>query len=53
MILTTETKYKIDITSNFKKQYKKILKQRKDISKFVKVLEMLANGENLNKKYKF
>ncbi len=52
MNLDTATKYSIDITSNFKKQYKKILKQGKDISKFVKVLEKLANGEKLEEKYK-
>lgn len=52
MKLDTATKYNIDITSNFKKQYKKILKQNKDINKFVKVLEKLANGEKLEAKYK-
>ena len=52
MILNTETKYEIEITSNFKKQYKKILKQGKDISKFVKVIKMLTDGDKLKPRYK-
>ena len=45
-------KYKVDYTSNFKKQYKKVKKQGKDLSKLVKVIEKLANGEELEVKYK-
>ena len=52
MNLNLKTKYAIDITTNFKKQYKKALKQWKDINKFIQVLEKLANGEELEEKYK-
>ena len=45
-------KYNIKRSNNFKKQYKKILKQGKDISKMEKVIEILASGEQLDKKYK-
>ena len=45
-------KYKVDYTSNFKKQYKKVKKQGKDLSKLVEVIEKLANGEELDSKYK-
>ena len=46
------TKYKIDFTSNFKKQYKKIVKQGKDITKFKIILDKLANNEQLDEKYR-
>lgn len=45
-------KYSIKRSNHFKKQYKKILKQGKDISKMETVIEMLASGESLDKKYK-
>ena len=45
-------KYFIDCTSNFKKQYKKVLKQGKDINVFLTVLEKLANKKTLDLKYK-
>jgi len=45
-------KYSIKRSNNFKKQYKKILKQGKNISKMKHIIEMLANGEPLDKKYK-
>lgn len=45
-------KYNIKRSNNFKKQYKKVLKQGKNISKMEKVIEMLASGEQLDKKYK-
>lgn len=45
-------KYGIKISNTFKKQYKKILKQGKDISKMKDVIKLLANGETLEKKYK-
>lgn len=45
-------KYSIKRSNNFKKQYKKILKQGKDISKMEYVIGVLANGEILDKKYK-
>lgn len=45
-------KYNIKRSNNFKKQYKKVLKQGKDISKMEEVIEILASGEQLDKKYK-
>lgn len=45
-------KYKVDYTSNFKKQYKKVKKQGKDLSMLVEVIEKLVNGEELDSKYK-
>lgn len=45
-------KYKIDYTSNFKKQYKKIKKQGKDLNKLHEFIEKLANGDELEAKYK-
>lgn len=46
------TKYDIEITSRFKSDYKKIRKQNKDINKLIEVLEVLANGEELDEKYR-
>lgn len=46
------TKYEVHYTNLFKKQYKKILKQGKDKNKFLKVLGTLANGLQLEEKYK-
>lgn len=48
----TKTKYKINITSKFKKDYRKISKQGKDINKLITVLEKLANGKKLDQVYK-
>lgn len=45
-------KYTVDFTNNFKKQYKKIKKQGKDLNKFYNIIERLANGEELEPKYK-
>lgn len=47
-----DTKYKIDFTSNFKKQLKKIIKQNKDINELLEVITKLANLENLDSKYR-
>ncbi len=47
-----KSKYNIVITSRFKKDYKKIIKQNKDKDKIIYVLEKLANGELLDAKYK-
>lgn len=44
-------KYTIKRSNIFKKQYKKILKQGKNISKMEKVIEILASGEQLEEKY--
>lgn len=46
------TKYKIDFTSNFKKQLKKIIKQNKDINELLEVITKLANLETLDSKYR-
>lgn len=45
-------KYKVDFSSIFKSEYKKIKKQGKNIDKLFNVIEILANGEKLDKKYK-
>ena len=47
-----ETKYKIDFSSKFKKQLRKMIKQDKDINKLLIVITMLANKETLDIKYK-
>ncbi len=47
-----DTKCKIDYTTNFKKQLKKIIKQGKDISLLLDVINKLANCEELEVKYK-
>ncbi len=45
------TKCKIDYTSDFKKQLKKVLKQGKDISILLEIVTRLANLEELEPKY--
>jgi addiction module RelE/StbE family toxin len=46
------SKYKIEITNRFKKDYKKI-RNRNNFNEddFKKIINMLANGENLPEKY--
>lgn len=44
------TKYSVDVTSNFKSNYKKICKQNKD--KLKEVVKKLANKEPLEPKYR-
>lgn len=44
--------YTIDYSSNFKKQYKKIIKQGKNINELFAVIEVLSHGRKLEKKYK-
>ena len=44
--------YKVVLSSNFKKQYKKIGKQGKDLSKLKIVIDKLTNKEVLDPKYK-
>ena len=46
------TKYKVKYTSRFKKEFKKMLKQGKDENKILEVLNNLANGIELDAKYK-
>lgn len=45
-------KYTVDYTSSFKKQYKKAKKQGKDLRKLYEVIEKLANGKELELKYR-
>ena len=45
-------KYTLDYTSSFKKQYKKAKKQGKDLRKLYEVIEKLANGKELELKYR-
>ena len=46
------SKYKVDSTNNFNRQYKAIKKQGKDLNKLKYVIKKLANGEELERKYK-
>lgn len=46
------TKYGVDVTSKFKRTYKKVKSQGKDISKLKKVVLKLANKELLDLKYR-
>lgn len=50
--LKTKTKYQIKYTSDFKKNYKKIKKQGKNVEKLKYVVNKLANGIELEEKYK-
>lgn len=45
-------KYIVGFTSNFKKQYKKIKKQGRDLNKLYELIEKIANNEELPLKYK-
>lgn len=44
--------YKITATTAFKKELKIIKKRNKDLAKLKKVVDILANGEKLEEKYK-
>ena len=44
-------KYSIQITTQFKKDYKQAVKRGCDITKLKKVISMLADGEKLPQKY--
>ena len=44
--------YKVVLSSNFKKQYKKVGKQEKDLKKLKVVIDKLANKEVLDTKYR-
>ena len=46
------TKYKIEFTSSFKKQLKKMIKQNKNIQELLEVITKLANLEELDPKYR-
>ena len=45
-------KYTVDTTSDFKKNYKKIIKQGKKLEKIKTVIDKLACGEKTDSKYK-
>ena len=47
-----ETKYGVITSSKFNKQLKKIVKQGKSIDKLSLVVKKLANGEELESKYR-
>ena len=44
--------YEVKSTSKFNKELKKVVKQNKNINELIKVVELLANGKELAKKYK-
>ena len=50
--LPTKVKYQLRYTSDFKKNYKKIKKQGKNVEKLKVVISKLANGLELEEKYK-
>ena len=52
MFTLENTKYELKGTKKFKKQLKKVVKQGKDISKLILVIGKLANGEELEQKYR-
>ena len=45
-------KYDIEFTGSFKKDIKRAKKQNKELDKLFEVIEIIANGEKLEKKYK-
>lgn len=50
--IKTRVKYQLRYTNSFKKNYKKIKKQGKDIEKLKYVIGKLANGLKLEEKYR-
>ena len=50
--LKAKTKYIVKYTNDFKKDIKRIKKQGKDLEKIKNVINKLANGEELEEKYK-
>ena len=52
MFSIKNTKYEVKYTSPFKKDFKKVLKQGKDEEKLIEILNVLANGKELETKYK-
>ena len=50
-MIVTDTKYEIKTTSNFRKQFKRIAKQNKNLDKLKEVIYKLANQEILDNKY--
>ena len=49
---TTKLKYQVKYTTDFKRNYKKIKKQGKDVEKLKYIISKLANGEKLEEKYR-
>ncbi len=45
-------KLKIEFTTQFKKDYKRVKKQNKDISKLYSVIASLSSNKKLNRNYK-
>lgn len=45
-------KYRVNYTSDFKKEYKKIKKQGKNLNKIRTIVEQLACGNTLEVQYK-
>lgn len=52
MIDVKETIYTVKFSSNFKKSYKKMKKQGKDMNKLKTIITSLANKEKLDSKYR-
>ena len=52
MLNLKNTKYNVQYTSRFKKDFKKVLKQGKDEQLFLNVLDFIANGKELPEKYR-
>lgn len=52
MINLKKTKYNVQYTSRFKKDFKRMLKQGKDEQLFLNVLDFIANGKELPEKYR-
>lgn len=50
--ISIKTKYHVRYTSEFKRTYKKIIKQGKDVEKLKQIIILLANGKELEEKYK-
>ena len=50
--MNNQTKYEVHTTKKFKQQYKKMIKQGKNLDKLIFVVEKLANKEPLDEKYR-
>ena len=46
------TKYSVKLSNSFSKDFKRVIKQGKNIEKLKEVVQKLANGEKLDLKYK-
>ena len=51
-MINKKTKYTVKITNKFKQDYKRIEKQGKDVKKLLDIIEILAEGKQLDSKYK-